>query len=152
MPTYSPKASEIQRAWFVVDAEGMVLGRLATEVARVLRGKHKPIYAPHLDTGDHVIIINADKVVLTSGKAVRKPVYRHSGYPGGLREQSYETFLDRKPADAVRRTVRGMLPKTRLGRQQLSKLKIYAGPTHPHAAQQPQPLELDVRARARVSA
>lgn len=152
MPTYSPKASEIHRSWHVVDAEGMVLGRLATEVARILRGKHKAIYTPHLDTGDHVVIINADKVVLTSDKAGKKLVYRHSGYPGGLRDQTYEQLLARKPADAVRRTVRGMLPKTRLGRQQLSKLKIYAGPTHPHAAQQPQPLELDARARARVSA
>jgi large subunit ribosomal protein L13 len=152
VPTYSPKASEIHRTWHVVDAEGMVLGRLATEVARVLRGKHKPIYTPHLDTGDHVVIINADKVVLTSDKAAKKLVYRHSGYPGGLRDQTYEQLLARKPADAVRRTIRGMLPKTRLGRQQLSKLKIYAGPTHPHAAQQPQPLELDARARARVSA
>jgi large subunit ribosomal protein L13 len=152
VPTYSPKASEIHRSWHVVDAEGMVLGRLATEVARILRGKHKAIYTPHLDTGDHVVIINADKVVLTSDKAGKKLVYRHSGYPGGLRDQTYEQLLARKPADAVRRTVRGMLPKTRLGRQQLSKLKIYAGPTHPHAAQQPQPLELDARARARVSA
>ena len=141
MPTYSPKASEIQRAWYVVDAEGLVLGRLATEVARILRGKHKPIFAPHIDTGDHVIIVNADKVVLTSGKAEKKMVYRHSGYPGGLKSQTYADLLDRKPDEAVRRTIRGMLPKNRLGRQMLKKLKVYAGPTHPHAAQQPQPLE-----------
>ncbi len=142
MPTYSPKASEIQRRWYVVDADGLVLGRLATEVARVLRGKHRPIFTPHMDTGDHVIIVNADKVVLTADKATRKPVYRHSGYPGGLSEESYADLLARKPADALRRTVRGMLPKNRLGRQQLTKLKVYAGPTHPHAAQQPEPLEI----------
>ncbi len=152
MPTYSPKAGEIHPNWYVVDAEGIALGRLATEVARVLRGKHKAIFTPHLDTGDHVVIINADKVVLTSDKAGKKLVYRHSGYPGGLRDQTYQELLERKPADALRRTIRGMLPKNRLGRQQLTKLKIYAGPTHPHAAQQPQPLEPDARARARVSA
>lgn len=142
MPTYSPKASEIQRRWYIVDAEGLVLGRLATEVARVLRGKHKPIFTPHLDTGDHVIIINAEKVVLTAGKAEKKRVYNHSGYPGGLSEQTYADALARKPADAVRRTIRGMLPKNRLGAQQLTKLKVYAGPVHPHAAQLPEPLEI----------
>lgn len=142
MPTYSPKASEITRRWYVVDAEGLVLGRLATEVARVLRGKHRPTFTPHLDTGDHVIIVNADKVVLTAGKAERKVVYRHSGFPGGLSEMTYADALARKPADAVRRTIRGMLPKTRLGRQQLSKLKVYAGDSHPHAAQQPVPFEI----------
>ncbi len=148
MPTYSPKASEISRDWYVVDAEGLVLGRLATEVARVLRGKHKPTFAPHIDTGDHVVIINADKVVLTSGKADKKMVYRHSGYPGGLRDRTYAQLLDTKPEEAVRRTVRGMLPKTRLGRAQIRKLKVYAGPQHPHAAQQPQPLSID-HAKAR---
>ena len=142
MPTYTPKQSEITRAWYVVDAEGMVLGRLATEVARVLRGKHKPVFAPHLDTGDHVIIVNADKVVLTAGKGERKLVYRHSGYPGGLRHRTYAELLATRPEDAVRRSVKGMLPKNRLGRQMLKKLKVYAGPTHPHAAQQPQPLEV----------
>jgi len=142
VPTYSPKASEIERAWVVVDAEGLVLGRLATEVARILRGKHKPTYAPHIDTGDHVVIVNAAKVVLTSGKAEKKKVFRHSGYPGGIKEQTYADLLERKPADAVRSSIRGMLPHTRLGRAQLRKLKVYAGPTHPHAAQQPQPLEL----------
>jgi len=146
--TYSPKASEIQRVWFVIDAEGLVLGRVATEVARILRGKHKPIYTPHIDTGDHVIIVNADKIVLTSDKAEKKLIHQHSGYPGGLRQRSFGELLTKKPAEAVRRSVRGMLPKTRLGRAQLSKLKIYAGPTHPHAAQQPQPLELE-HARAR---
>jgi len=142
VPTYTPKASEIQRAWFVVDADGLVLGRLATEVARVLRGKHKPTFAPHLDTGDHVIIVNADKVVLTSDKGDRKVVYRHSGYPGGLKAETFGRLLARKPEEAVRRSIRGMLPKTRLGRQQLTKLKVYAGPNHPHAAQQPQPLDV----------
>jgi large subunit ribosomal protein L13 len=134
----------------VVDAEGLVLGRMATEVARLLRGKHKPTFAPHIDTGDHVIIVNADKVVLTADKAANKPVYRHTGYPGGIRSETYAQLQARKPEDALRRTIRGMVPKNRLGRQQLSKLKIYAGPVHPHAAQNPQPLELDARATARV--
>ena len=142
MPTYSPKASEITRAWHVIDAEGMVLGRLCTEAARVLRGKHKPIFAPHIDTGDHVVIVNADKVVLTSGKADSRMVHRYSGYPGGLKTESYGNLLERKPADAIRRSVRGMLPKGPLGRQQIKKLKVYAGPDHPHAAQQPTPLEI----------
>ena len=149
MTTYSPKASEIERAWVLIDAEGLVLGRLATEVANILRGKHKPTYAPHIDTGDHVVIINADKVVLTSDKAEKKMMYRHSGFPGGIKEQTYADLLDRKPAEAVRGTIRGMVPKTRLGNAQLKKLKVYAGPTHPHAAQQPQTLEL---AHARRSA
>jgi large subunit ribosomal protein L13 len=147
--TYSPKVSEIQRDWHVVDAEGLVLGRLATEVANLLRGKHKPTYAPHIDTGDHVIIVNADKVVLTSGKAERKPVYRHSGYPGGLKQETYAEKLARRPEQAVRDTIRGMIPKTRLGRSQIGKLKVYAGPTHPHEAQKPQPYEID-HARARA--
>ena len=142
MPTYSPKASEIERRWFVVDAEGVVLGRMATEVASVLRGKHKPIFAPHLDTGDHVIVVNADKVVLTSGKAERKKVFRHSGYPGGIKEQTYAELLAKKPEEAVRRSIKGMLPKNRLGRQMAKKLKVYAGPQHPHAAQQPVPLDV----------
>lgn len=142
MRTFSPKASDIQRAWYVVDAEGLVLGRVATEVARVLRGKHKPIFAPHVDTGDHVIIVNADKIVLTAGKAERKPVYRHSGYPGGLKTTTYAEALASRPEDAVRRTVRGMLPKNRLGRHMIRKLKVYAGPTHPHHAQEPKPLDL----------
>ena len=148
MPTYSPKASEIVRDWHVVDAEGMVLGRLATEVARLLRGKHKAIFTPHLDTGDHVIIVNAAKIVLTSGKAEDKLVYRHSGYPGGLTSRTYADLLATKPEEAVRRTIRGMLPHNRLGRQQLRKLKVYAGPTHPHQGQQPEPLVIE-HARAR---
>jgi large subunit ribosomal protein L13 len=149
VPTYSPKASEIQRAWHVVDAEGLVLGRLATEVASLLRGKHKPTFAPNLDSGDHVIIVNADKVVLTAGKGERKTVYRHSGYPGGLKSERFGDLLARKPEEAVRRSVRGMLPKNRLGRQMITKLKVYAGPHHPHAAQQPQPHDV---AHARRSA
>jgi large subunit ribosomal protein L13 len=142
MKTYAPKASEITRDWFVVDAEGMTLGRMATEVARVLRGKHKPTFAPYIDTGDHVIIVNADKIVLTSDKADKKQVHRHSGYPGGLKSESYGDFLARRPADAIRQSIVGMLPKNRLGRQQATKLKVYAGPTHPHAAQKPQPMEI----------
>ena len=138
MPTHSVKASEIERAWHVVDADGMVLGRLATEVARILRGKHKPTFTPHLDVGDHVIIINASKVVLTSDKGSKKVIYRHSGYPGGLRETLYGTALANKPAEAVRRTVKGMLPHNRLGAQMITKLKVYAGPEHPHSAQRPQ--------------
>jgi large subunit ribosomal protein L13 len=140
MRTYSPKASEIERSWYVIDAEGMVLGRLCTEVARILRGKHKPVFAPHLDMGDHVIIVNADKVVLTSGKADSQLVHRHSGYPGGLKTETYGNLLARKPADAIRRSVKGMLPHGPLGRQQITKLKVYAGPDHPHGAQQPEPL------------
>jgi large subunit ribosomal protein L13 len=142
MRTYSPKASEIERAWHVIDAEGLVLGRLCTEVARVLRGKHKAIFAPHIDTGDHVIIVNADKVVMTKGKAAKEQVYRYSGYPGGLKSESYQNLLDRKPADAIALSVRGMLPKGPLGRQQIKKLKVYAGPNHPHSAQNPSVLEI----------
>ena len=140
MPTYTPKASEITRAWHVIDADGLVLGRLCTEAARLLRGKHKPTFAPHMDSGDHVIIVNADKVVLTKGKADVKQVYRYSGYPGGLKSERYSDLLGRSPAEAIRGSVRGMLPKGPLGRQQMSKLQVYAGPTHPHAAQTPKPL------------
>jgi large subunit ribosomal protein L13 len=148
MRTYSPKASEIQRAWHVIDADGLVLGRLCTEAARLLRGTHKPTFAPHLDTGDHVIVVNAAKVVLTAGKADRKDVVRYSGYPGGLKRESYAHFLARRPQEAVRQSIKGMLPKGPLGRQMLRKLKVYAGPHHPHAAQQPTPLAL-AAARAR---
>jgi large subunit ribosomal protein L13 len=147
--TFSPKPADIQRAWHVVDADGLVLGRLSSEVARLLRGKHKPIFAPHMDTGDHVIVVNAAKVVMTSDKASKQMAYRHSGYPGGLRSQSYEALLATKPEEVVRRAVKGMLPKGTLGRQMLKKLKVHAGPTHPHSAQKPQPLEL---AAARGSA
>jgi large subunit ribosomal protein L13 len=140
--TYSPKASEITRAWHVIDAEGMVLGRLCTEAARILRGKHKPIFAPHIDTGDHVVIINADKVVLTKGKAEAKQVWRHTGYPGGIKSERYSELLNRNAAEAVRNSVKGMLPHGPLGRQQIKKLKVYAGPVHPHAAQNPVVLEI----------
>ncbi len=142
MTTYTPKASDVERSWHVVDAEGLVLGRLATEVANILRGKHKATYTPNIDMGDHVIIVNADKVVLTSGKAEKKLVHRHSGYPGGLKSETYAEKMARKPEQAVIATLRGMIPKTRLGRAQISKLKVYAGPTHPHSAQNPQPLEI----------
>ncbi len=149
MRTYSPNVTELQRAWYVVDADGLVLGRLASEVARLLRGKHRPYFAPHVDTGDHVIVVNADKVVLTSGKADDKLAYRHSGYPGGLKSTSYAELLERAPAELVRRSVRGMLPKNTLGRQMLGKLSVYAGPDHPHAAQAPEALELPSARRAR---
>ncbi len=148
MRTYTPKAGEIQRAWHLVDADGLVLGRVATEVARILRGKHRPTFTPHLDTGDHVVVVNADKIVLTAGKAGDKFAYRHSGYPGGLKKTSYAELLARRPDELVRRAVRGMLPKGTLGRQQLHKLKVYAGPDHPHAAQSPQPLDLSSARRA----
>ena len=148
MRTYSPKLSEISHEWHVVNADGLVLGRMATEVARILRGKHKVIFAPHIDTGDHVIIVNAKKIVLTSGKADRERLYRHSGYPGGIKSETYGEMLARKPEDAIRRTIRGMLPKGPLGRQMLDKLKVYAGPEHPHSAQSPEPLDLSA-ARAR---
>ena len=148
MNTYTPKKSEIERTWHIVDAEGLVLGRMATEIATILRGKHKATYAPHIDTGDHVIVINADKVVLTSGKAQRKMVYRHTGFPGGIRSDTYGDLLSKKPAEIVRQSIRGMVPKNRLGRQQMSKLQVYAGPTHPHQAQKPIPLEIE-HARAK---
>ena len=148
MSTYSPKASEIERQWHLVDAQDLVLGRMATEVARILRGKHKPTFAPHIDTGDHVVIINADKIVLTGGKAEKKKIYRHSGFPGGLKTRTYGDSLERDAAETVRRSVLGMLPKNRLGNAMGSKLKVYAGPTHPHGAQNPIPLDLE-HARAR---
>ena len=142
MRTYSPKASEIHRAWHVIDADGLVLGRVCTEAARLLRGKHKPTFAPHMDSGDHVIIVNASKIVLTSGKADTEMVHRYSGYPGGLKSESYAHLLARKPADAIRLSVKGMLPKGPLGRQMIKKLKVYSGPEHPHAAQTPTALDL----------
>ncbi len=146
--TFSPKVTEIQRAWYVVDADSLVLGRLASSVAAILRGKHRPYFAPHVDTGDHVIVVNADKVVLTSSKAETKMAYRHSGYPGGLRATSYAELLEEHPDELIRRSVRGMLPKNTLGRQMLGKLQVYAGPDHPHAAQKPEPLELPEARRA----
>jgi large subunit ribosomal protein L13 len=146
--TFTPKVTEIQRAWYVVDADGLVLGRLASEVARILRGKHRPYFAPHVDTGDHVIVVNADKVILTSNKADDKLAYRHSGYPGGLHSTSYAELLAKSPDEMIRRSVRGMLPKNTLGRQMLSKLNVYVGPDHPHAAQGPEVLELPSARRA----
>jgi large subunit ribosomal protein L13 len=140
--TYSPKPADVSRAWRVVDADGLVLGRLATEVASVLRGKHKPIFAPHLDVGDHVIVVNSDRVVLTSGKAESKIAYRHSGYPGGLTATRYADLMEERSDEVVRKAVRGMLPKNRLGRQMATKLKVYRGPEHPHTAQSPEPLEI----------
>ena len=142
MKTFSPKPSDIQREWFVVDAENLILGRMATEVARILRGKHKPIFAPHVDVGDHVIVINADKIRLTSDKAEKKMVYRHSGYPGGLKTRSYADLLIEQPAEVVRNSIKGMLPHNRLGAQMATKLKVYAGSEHPHAAQKPTELVL----------
>lgn len=148
MRTFTPKAADISRAWHLVDADGMVLGRLSTEVARLLRGKHRPYFAPHIDTGDHVVVVNASKVVLTANKADDKFAYRHSGYPGGLARTSYAELLEQSPEELVRRAVRGMLPKGTLGRQQLAKLKVYAGAAHPHEAQSPEPYEIAGARRA----
>ena len=142
MRTYSPKAGEITRTWHVIDATDIVLGRLASNVAKLLRGKHKTIFAPHVDTGDFVIIINADKVVLTGAKKQQKMDYRHSGHPGGMRATSYAELLESNPRRAVEKAVKGMLPHNKLGRQQITKLKVYAGPEHPHAAQSPQPFTI----------
>jgi large subunit ribosomal protein L13 len=141
--TYTPKASEIQRDWVVIDATDVVLGRLASQAAILLRGKHKPTFAPHLDAGDFVIIVNADKVALTGAKAEQKRAYRHSGYPGGLTSVSYAQLLERDPVRAVEKAVRGMLPKNSIGRAQLRKLKVYTGSEHPHAAQQPKAYAFD---------
>src|SRR3954447_15164984 len=137
--TYSPKPADIQREWHVIDATDVVLGRLAVQAATLLRGKHKPTFAPHLDTGDFVVIINADKVALSGTKRDTKMAYRHSGHPGGLSATSYGELLEKDPRKAVEKAVWGMLPKNRLSRQLLKKLKVYAGPHHPHAAQKPQP-------------
>ena len=140
--TFTPKAGEIQREWLVIDATDVVLGRLASHAAALLRGKHKATFAPHVDSGDHVIIINADKVALTGQKLQKKMAYRHSGYPGGLKAVAYSELLEKNPVRAVEKAIRGMLPKNSLGRQQLSKLKVYVGAEHPHAAQQPKPFEI----------
>jgi large subunit ribosomal protein L13 len=143
--TYSPKPGDIQRIWHVVDATALPLGRMASEVAQILRGKHKPTYAPHMDTGDFVVVVNADKVSVTSDKSQSKIYYRHSGYPGGIKAETFESLIERRPEAVVERAVRGMLPKNKLGRQMASKLKVYAGPDHPHEAQSPLPLEFDIR-------
>ncbi len=142
MKTWTAKPGEIERRWYLVDAEGKTLGRLATQIADTLRGKGKPQYTPHVDTGDFVVVVNAEKVVLTGKKLDDKIYYRHSGYPGGLRERTAREQLERRPTEVLRKAVKGMLPKNRLARQQINKLKIYAGPEHPHEAQDPKPLEL----------
>lgn len=142
MKTYMAKRETLERKWYVVDADGMVLGRLASQVASILRGKHKPIYTPHVDTGDHVIIINADKVTLTGKKLDQKKYYRHTGYPGGIRETSYRTLMEKKPEFAVYEAVRRMMPKGPLGRQMLKKLRVYRGTDHQHSAQTPEALVL----------
>jgi large subunit ribosomal protein L13 len=140
--TYSPKPGDITHAWHVIDATDVVLGRLAAQAATLLRGKHKPMYAPHMDTGDFVVVVNAEKVAVTGNKRADKFVYRHSGYPGGLRQRSVGEMLDKQPDRLVEKAIKGMLPKNRLGRAMGKKLKVYAGPEHPHAAQKPTPYEI----------
>jgi large subunit ribosomal protein L13 len=140
--THVVKESDIEREWFVVDAEGKTLGRLASKIAGILRGKHKAIYSPHLDVGDYVVVVNAEKIHVTGGKMDQKIYYRHTGYPGGIRQATLRQQLDRHPTFALKTAVKGMLPKNRLGRAMIKKLKVYAGPDHPHQAQQPKPLEL----------
>ena len=141
MKTYSAKPGDIAREWYLVDAEGKTLGRLATQIADTLRGKRKPQFTPHVDTGDFVIVVNAEKIRVTGNKLDQKRYYRHSGYPGGLRSRTLREQLERRPTEVLRVAVKGMLPKNRLARQQITKLKIYAGPEHPHEAQNPKPLE-----------
>jgi large subunit ribosomal protein L13 len=140
MKTWNAKPGEVDRRWYVVDAEGQTLGRLATRIADTLRGKDKPQYTPHVDTGDFVIVVNAEKIAVTGNKLDQKRYYRHSGYPGGLRSRTLREQLDRQPTEVLRKAVKGMLPRNRLARAQITKLKIYAGPEHPHSAQAPQPL------------
>jgi large subunit ribosomal protein L13 len=145
MKTYVATPATRERNWLVVDATGQTLGRLATRIADTLRGKNKPEYTPHCDTGDFVIVVNAEKISVTGNKLHEKRYYRHSGYPGGLRSRTLEEMLARRPEEVIRKAVKGMLPRNRLGRTQLTKLKVYAGPDHPHAAQQPQPMEIETR-------
>lgn len=140
MKTWNAKPADVERQWYVVDADGQTLGRLATRVADTLRGKRKPTFTPHVDTGDFVVVVNAEKVAVTGAKLRQKLYYRHSGYPGGIRSRSLAEELERRPTEVIRRAVKGMLPRNRLGRAQLGKLKVYAGPAHPHEAQQPKPL------------
>ncbi len=142
MKTYAVKASEIERSWWLVDASDQTLGRLATRIATLLEGKHKAIYSPHLDTGDHVVVVNAERVRVSGDKLLQKRYYRHSNYPGGLKEESLEALLERKPELVIERAVKGMLPQNRLGRAMYRKLKVYSGADHPHAAQQPTAVEL----------
>jgi large subunit ribosomal protein L13 len=143
MTTYNAKPGEVAREWYLVDAQGQTLGRLATQIADTLRGKRKPQYTPHVDTGDFVVVVNAEKISVTGNKLDQKRYYRHSGYPGGLRSRSLREQLERRPTEVIRTAVRGMLPKNRLARQQLTKLKVYAGPEHPHVSQNPRPLNLE---------
>jgi len=143
MKTYVATPASRERNWLVVDASGKTLGRLATQIANTLRGKRKPEYTPHIDTGDFVVVVNAEKIAVTGKKREAKRYYRHSGYPGGIRSRTLEEMLERRPEEVIRLAVKGMLPRTRLGRAQLRKLKIYAGPDHPHAAQQPEPMEVE---------
>jgi len=140
MKTWTAKAEDVDRAWYVVDAEGQTLGRLATRIADTLRGKGKPTYTPHVDSGDFVVVVNAEKIVVTGNKLDQKRYYRHSGYPGGLRSRTLREQLDRRPTEVIRTAVKGMLPRNRLARRQITKLKVYAGPEHPHAAQNPKEL------------
>ncbi|MCL1889858.1 MAG: 50S ribosomal protein L13 [Desulfovibrionaceae bacterium] len=142
MRTFSPTPKDINREWYVVDAENKILGRLAAQIAHRLRGKHKPEFAPHMDNGDFIVVVNCEKVAVSGKKLAQKKYYRHTGYPGGIKETSLEKLLDRKPEEALRHAVRGMLPKNRLSRALMKKLKIYAGKDHPHTAQKPQPLVL----------
>ncbi len=142
MRTYSPKPGEVQRAWHVIDATDVVLGRLASQAATLLRGKHKPTYAPHMDTGDFVIIVNAEKIAVSGTKRDDKFVYRHSGYPGGLKQRTVGEMIEKHPDRLVEKAIKGMLPKNRLGRAMAKKLKVYAGPEHPHAAQKPAAFEI----------
>jgi len=143
--TFSPRPRDIERTWHLVDATDLPLGRLASEVAQLLRGKHKPTYAPHMDTGDFVVVVNAAEVAVTSDKSQSKIYYRHSGYPGGIKAETFESLIQRRPEAVIERAVRGMLPKNKLGRQMARKLKVYGGPDHPHAAQGPKPLQLHIR-------
>jgi large subunit ribosomal protein L13 len=143
MKTYSAKPKEIEQIWYLVDAEGQNLGRLATRIADTLRGKRKPQYTPHIDTGDFVVVVNAEKIAVTGNKLAQKRYYRHSGYPGGLRSRTLAEQLERRPTEVLRKAVKGMLPRNRLARRQITKLKIYAGPEHPHEAQNPKPLQLE---------
>jgi large subunit ribosomal protein L13 len=143
MKTYSAKPGEVSREWYLVDAEGQTLGRLATQIADTLRGKRKPQFTPHVDTGDFVIVVNADKIAVTGNKLDQKMYHRHSGYPGGLRSRTLREQLDRRPTEVIRKAVRGMLPKNKLARRQIVKLKVYAGPEHPHESQNPKPLNLE---------
>ena len=143
MKTWNAKAEDVEREWFVVDAEGQTLGRLATRIADTLRGKRKPQYTPHVETGDFVVVVNAEKIHVTGNKLDQKRYYRHSGYPGGLRSRTLREQLDRQPAEVIRKAVKGMLPRNRLANRQITKLKVYAGPNHPHEAQNPKPLPED---------